>query len=138
VDFFVVGQSWAHALQSSNSATEKAVILHRYLLWNDIARGIYFPIMLSYLVSSCAFFYATLGDQDRWAPLARLAFALNALRLVGRIASTFGGQLWLNSLNNSAYFPVVLVINSMIATWLFHLARNPGTPAILRTLNDGR
>jgi hypothetical protein len=122
MDLFVVGQSWAHAFRSSDSPTEKAMILHRYLLWNDVVRGIYFEIMLSFLLASCAFFYATWQDHDRWSRLASLAFALNALRLLGRMSSTFAGLTWLDSLNNSAYFPIVFVINCMLAVWLLRLA----------------
>jgi succinate dehydrogenase/fumarate reductase cytochrome b subunit len=122
MDFFVVGQSWANAFHASGSSVEKAMIVHRYVLWSDMVRGIYFELMLSFLLASCAFFYATLQDQDRWSRLASLAFALNALRLLGRISSTFAGQRWLDALNDSAYFPIVFVINCMLAAWFFHLA----------------
>jgi hypothetical protein len=123
MDFFVVGQSWANSFRASTSSVEKAMIVHWYLLWSDMVRGIYFEIMLSFLLASCAFLYATLHDQDRWSRLASLAFAINALRLLGRISSTFGGQKWLDALNNSAYFPVVFVINCLLAVWFFHLAK---------------
>lgn len=123
MDFFVVGLSWASAFHSSGSPAEKATIVQRYMLWSDMVRGIYFEIMVSFLLASCAFAYATLQDQDRWSRLASLAFVLNALRLLGRISSTFAGQMWLDSLNNFAYFPIVFVINSMLAAWFFHLAR---------------
>jgi hypothetical protein len=88
--------------------------------------GIYFQIMLAFLLASCAFSYATFEDQDRWSRLAWLAFALNVLRLLGAFSSTFAGQTWLDSLNNSAYFPIIFVINCMLAAWLFHLANRSG------------
>jgi hypothetical protein len=78
------------------------------------------------MLASCAFFYVTLQDQDRWSRLASLAFALNALRLLGRISSTFAGQAWLDAPNDSAYFPIVFVINSMLAARFFHLANGTG------------
>jgi hypothetical protein len=59
MDFFVIGQSWANSFHSSSSPMEKAIIVHRYLLWSDMVRGIYFEIMLSFLLASCAFLYAT-------------------------------------------------------------------------------
>ncbi|MBV8629979.1 MAG: hypothetical protein JOZ83_03585 [Silvibacterium sp.] len=123
IDFFVVGQHWASAFRSSNSPQEKTIIVHRYVLWSDMVRGMYFELLLSYLLGSSAFLYATLRDNDRWSRLASLAFALNALRLIGRIASTFAHQVWLDSLNNSAYFPAVFAINCLLAMWLFHLGR---------------
>lgn len=128
LDLFVVGQSWAIAFHSSTSAAEKATIVHRYVLWSEMVRGIYFPLMLSFLVGSAAFAYAIWQDEDRWSRLASLAFALNALRLLGRIASTFAGQRWLDPLNNTAYFPIVFVINCMLAAWFFHLARTRAAP----------
>lgn len=122
VDFFVIGQSWARAYQSGGAAADHATILHRYVLWTDMLRGIYFPLMLSHLLASCAFAYATSREHDRWARLATLAFLLNALRLLGRLLSTFAGQLWLDPLNNTAYYPAALIINGMLAAWFFHLA----------------
>lgn len=122
LDFFVIGQSWASELHSG-SAAEKAMILHRYLLWSGMVRGIYFEIMLSFLLGSAAFAYAIWQDDDRWSRLASLAFILNGLRLLGRISSTFAGQTWLDALNNTAYFPIVFVINCVLAAWFFHLAR---------------
>jgi hypothetical protein len=132
IDFFVVGQSWANSFRTTDSSVEKAMIVHRYLLWSDMVRGIYFAIMLSFLLASCAFFYATLQDQDRWSRLASLAFAINAVRLLGRMSSTFGGQTWLDALNNIAYFPIVLVINCLLAAWFFHLANGIFSPAKVR------
>jgi hypothetical protein len=127
IDFFVVGQSWANTYRTSGSSVEKAMIVHRYLIWSDTVRGIYFETMLSFLLASCAFLYATLQDQDRRSRIASLAFALNALRLAGRISSTFAGQTWLDALNNSAYFPIVLVINCLFAVWFFRLAQGGNT-----------
>lgn len=123
MDFFVIGQSWATVFREGSPA-EKAMILHRYALWSDMVRGIYFEIMLSFFLGSCAFVYAVWQDVDRWSRLAAAAFALNALRLLGRISSTFAGQRWLDSLNNTAYFPIVFVINAMLAAWFFHLAKD--------------
>jgi hypothetical protein len=126
MDFFVAGQSWANAYRASGSSQEKTMIVHQYVLWSNMVRGIYFELMLSFLLASCAFLYATLQDQDRWSRIASVAFALNALRLMGRMGSTFAGQTWLDGLNESAYFPSVLVINSMLAIWFFLLAKGTG------------
>lgn len=135
VDFFVVGQSWARAFQAGGSAADQAAILHRYIVWSDMVRGVYFPLMLSHLLASCAFAYVMLRDPDRWTRLASLAFVLNALRLLGRIASTFSGQTWLDPLNNSTYYPLVLVINGMLAAWFFHLVTS-GKAVLKGKIND--
>jgi hypothetical protein len=49
-----------------------------------------------------------------------------ALRLLGRLLAMFAWQLWLYPLNNKAYFRGVLIINSMLATLFFLLARHAG------------
>ena len=59
-----------------------------------------------------------------WYRLATLAFVLNALRLLGRLLSTFAGQAWLSGLNDRFYFPAVLVINAMLALWFVRLAKD--------------
>ena len=55
--------------------------------------------------------------------LATTAFTLNALRLLGRILSTFAGQTWPSGLDDKFYFPAVFVINALLVAWLFHLAK---------------
>jgi hypothetical protein len=80
--------------------------------------------MLSLLLSSCSFAFALWKDRlrNRWYWLATLAFSLNALRLVGRLLSTFASQKWLDGFNNSLYFPAVLIITSLLTTWFFFMA----------------
>lgn len=123
IDYFVVGRQWATALQASGDAASRMDIVDRYVQWSAFARGLYFPLMLSYCAGSVAFCYATLRDKGTWARVAALAFGLNALRLVARMMSTYGGWDWLDPINNTAYFPGVFVINSLLAVWLFRLAR---------------
>ena len=135
VDFFVIGQQWALQFASTSGASP-AIILHRFALWNGIVRGWYFPLMLSYLLASCAFAAATWTDRHRgvWYWLAPVAYVLNALRLLGRILSTFAGQHWLDGLNDQLYFPAVFVINTLILIWFLVLAREE--PAL--SLPDNR
>ena len=122
VDYFVVGRQWATALQASGGAGSRPDIVALYTAWSGFARGLYFPLMLSYMGSSLAFCYATSHDSGLWARLAAFAFGLNAVRLLARMVSTYGGLTWLDPINNTAYFPFVFVINSLLAAWLFHLA----------------
>lgn len=62
--------------------------------------------------------------RDCWCSLAPLAFSLNALRLLGRLLSTFAGPSWLGALNDKAYFPVVLILNLLLVVWFFQLAKS--------------
>ena len=122
IDFFVVGQHWAYHLSSADSARE--VILRRFVLWNEMMYGLTFPLMLAGLLASCAFWIATSKEQSGWYRLGQVAFGLNTLRLLGRLISTYAGQGWLGSLNNSFYFPAVFVINGLLILWFFFLSRH--------------
>jgi hypothetical protein len=123
LDFFVVGQTWAHQFQLSMLGVGRDALLHRFALWNEIEHGWYFPLMMAHLLASAAFAAASLEDSGPWHRLATLAFLFNALRLLGRLLSTFAGQTWLAGLNDRFYFPAVLVINALLMFWLFRLAK---------------
>jgi hypothetical protein len=124
IDFFVIGHKWAQQFQNA-SGIEREIILSRFALWNEMVVGWTFPLRLSGFLASCCFLAATLTESGKgpWHMLAPVAFALNALRLLGRLLSTFAGQAWLDGLNGRFYFPAVLVINSLLALWFFHHAR---------------
>jgi hypothetical protein len=128
MDFFVVGAKWAHQLSNVSPGAEHEAILQRFTVWNEIVHGWYFPLMLSYLFASCSFAVATWTDKNRggWYYLAPIANGLNALRLLGRLLSTFGGQRWLDGLNERFYFPAVLTINVLLVIWFFALTREAG------------
>jgi len=67
---------------------------------------------------------ATWSDRNRgaWYYLAPIAFAINALRLLARILSTFLGQHWLDDINR-LYFPIVFCINTLLFLRFLALAR---------------
>jgi hypothetical protein len=122
-EIFVVGQRWAPAFQASTDSMERAAILRRFVLWNESIRGWHFPQLVAHLLAAVCFGVATLRDTDSWRRLATLAFFLNALRLLGRLLGTYGGQAWLAGLNDRYYFPAVGAINLMLVIWLFHLVK---------------
>jgi hypothetical protein len=101
----------------------------QWVVVQAIEHGWYFVIMIAYLLASVAFAVATWRGVGRWSWLAPGAFALNALRLVGRLASTFAGQTWLDALNGAAYYPVVLVVNGALFAWFVLEAVNSRTPS---------
>jgi hypothetical protein len=125
LDFFVVGGKWADQFAHAGSSAEREAILQRFALWNEMVQGWYFPLMLSYLLSSCSFAVATWKDKGRgrWYYLAPIAFALNALRLLGRLLSNYAGLKWLDGFNGSLYFPAVVTIDTLLVVWFFFLAR---------------
>jgi len=124
LDFFVVGGMWARQLQSATDGSAREMILNRFAVWNEGVQGLYFPLLMAHLLASCTFFAMTasewkLGGRFR---LASAAFVLNAVRLLGRLLSMYGGWAWLNPLNDRLYFPAVFVINGLLAAWFFFLA----------------
>lgn len=124
VDFFVVGQHRAHQLATAATSADRATILRQFAMWNDMMLGWTFPLRLAAFLASCTFAAATWNESGGWSRLAQVSFVLNALRLLGRLLSTFAGQRWLDPLNNTLYYPAVFVINGMLTLWFFYLARN--------------
>jgi hypothetical protein len=50
IDFFVVGARWANQFAHATSSAERETLLQRFALWNEMAQGWFFPLMLSYLL----------------------------------------------------------------------------------------
>jgi len=124
-DFFVISVRWAHEYQVTQLTRD--VIALRYDIWNQFAHAWYFPLMLSFLLASLCLATATWQRLGKWWWLAPAAFLLNALRLLGRLLSNFAGQSWLDAFNNlPLYFTMVVVINGMLAAWLFLQSEETG------------
>jgi hypothetical protein len=125
LDFFVVGGIWAHQLQSAGDSAAGKIVLNKFAVWSEGVHGWYFPLLMAHLLASCAFAAITASEWRRggWFRLAPTAFLMNAVRLLGRTLSMYGGWAWLNPLNDQLYFPAVFVINAMLASWFFFLAR---------------
>ena len=138
MDFFVVGKQWAYQFRNATGA-ERDLILHYFSLWNEIVQGWYFPLMLSYFIASICFAVAIASGRGRGAFywLAPIAYSLNALRLLGRMMSNFAGQHWLDGFNGKLYFPAVLVINGLLASWFFYMARQRKVESSLATAISG-
>jgi hypothetical protein len=97
-----------------------AAILSRFEVRDGIVRGLYFPLLTAHQLASCAFCQCNdFKEIGVWDRLEAVAFILNALRLLGRLLSTFGGQA---SLNDRLYFPLVAAVNVLLVIWFHHLA----------------
>jgi hypothetical protein len=108
--FFVLSEAVARGTELFGAATD--------------LRGWHFVTMTSYLLASVSFGVATWRDEARWHWLAPAAFAVNVLRLSGRIASTFGGVTALDALNDSAYYAFVLAVNGPLFIWFYLKSRS--------------
>src|SRR5580704_5518920 len=110
LDFFVISLHWSGEYQASPLARD--MIIQRCELWNQLVQGWYFPLLLAHVLASICFVVATWERRGRWWWLAPAAFAVNAVRLLGRVLSMFAGQSWLSPLNGlPIYFPLVAIIN---------------------------
>ena len=122
LDLVLIG-GWARAFQTAPEL-QRSQVLSRFGEWNHFSHAYYLPLLLSYFVASCCFASTTWTDRARGSPypLAPIAYALNAVRLLGRMLSGFAGQTWLSGLAEQLYFPAVFVVNALLAAWFFWTA----------------
>jgi hypothetical protein len=121
MEFFVIDGIWTRELLESTDALVRTTMQERLDVFGDVVRGVYFPLMLTQLTGS-VFLFATTFPAARADAFLRLAMSVNALRLVGRLASTYGGVTWLSAFNDRLYFPCVLIVFSAL---IAHLWRSP-------------
>jgi hypothetical protein len=125
VDFFFVGEHLATEFANASSGAGRELVVQRFSAWIGIVHAWYLPLMLCFLGASCCFAFATWSERKRggWYYLAPIAFAINAVRLLGRILSTYLGQHWLDGLNGQLYFPIVFSVHLLLFLWFLALAR---------------
>lgn len=130
VDFVMVSQQWANAYAAEPAL--RGVLAERHEFWNSFTSAIYFPLMLSGLIAWTCFAIATWNAGPGWLRLASIAFALNALRTLGRLLGSYTGVDWFDFLESfTLYLILVFLINGMLATWLFkRAAAIDKTPAL--------
>ncbi|MCL1633253.1 hypothetical protein M2650_01130 [Luteimonas sp. SX5] len=130
LDFVMVSQQWANAYAAEPAL--RGVLAQRHELWGSFTGAIYFPLMLSGLVAWTCFAIATWNAGPGWLRLASIAFALNALRTLGRLLGNYTGVEWFDFLDSFAlYLVLVFLINGMLAIWLFRRAAMAEKPPAL-------
>lgn len=121
VDFVMVSQQWANAYAAEPAL--RGVLAERHEFWNSFTSAIYFPLMLSGLLAWTCFAIATWKAGSGWMRLASIAFAINALRTLGRLLGSYTGIGWFDFLNGlTVYLIFVFLINTMLVAWLFKRA----------------
>jgi hypothetical protein len=88
-----------------------------------VVQGIYLVLLLSHLLSSVCFALALRGEKARWDHLGQIAFAVNALRLLGRVLGGYAGVTWLEPLSGPLYFPAVALVMLLLTVWLARRAK---------------
>jgi hypothetical protein len=125
---FVIAEIFPRSIELFVFARPGASLDH-WIVVQEIEHGWFFVTLSAYFLASVAFAVATWRDTMRWHWLAPAAFTLNGVRLIGRMASMFAGQSWLDPLNGAAYYPVVLVVNAALFAWFVLQAVSSPTPS---------
>lgn len=119
IDLFLVSKKWAAAYQSTADAMIRAGIAARIQAWDDAIGAFYFALLGAHLLSSLCFAFATWDRQNFWDRAVAIGFAATTLECASRLAEGYIGQAWLDGLNHTAYFPIVLLNFGTLAVWLW-------------------
>ncbi|HEU4535381.1 MAG TPA: hypothetical protein VFS00_14735, partial [Polyangiaceae bacterium] len=116
VDFFAVEGAWLRRYAATNDPALRAMLRSRVEGVGDVIRALYAPLAISHMLGSAllAGAFVPAAGVDRWL-VAGLAF--NALRLVGRFASSYLGAHWLDALSGELYFPSILASFGPALAW---------------------
>jgi hypothetical protein len=118
VDLFLVSHGWAAAYTTADAGA-RTLLLERTALWEQAVGAWYFALLAAHLLASIGFLVAAARrERGAWDLLLQLAFALNALRLIGRILASWPGMAWLKPLSGSFYFPPMASFLLLLIVWL--------------------
>jgi len=126
IDLFLVSKKWAAAHQASTDATIRAGIAGQIQTWDDAVGAFYYALLGAHLLSSLCFVVATWDRESFWDRAVALGFAATTVECASRLAEGYMGQTWLEGLNQSAYFPIVLLNFGILALWLWRQAETTG------------
>ncbi|WP_394842905.1 hypothetical protein LZC95_38265 [Pendulispora brunnea] len=121
VDMLFVSRHWAQEYQASHSESVRAMLAERAAQWDAMVEALYLPLVLTAAIGATCFALSLRGERTFAARLGLIAWSLNAVRLGIRVLS-FAGIDLLKGVSDAIYFPVVAVIYSLLATWLWHAA----------------
>jgi hypothetical protein len=123
LDFAMVSQQWAGAFAATADPVARDMLTLRHEFWGSFTGALYFPLLVSGLIARSCFAIATWNAGPGWLRLASIAFAITALRTLGRLLGSYTGVDWLDFLDSFAlYLVLVFLTNGMLAVWLFKRA----------------
>ncbi len=117
IDFFFVPRVWAGEYPHAQELV-KPLLIDRVAMWDAVVSAVYFPLVLTSAIAHLCFALAMRGERARFARLALAAWAIDAVRSFGR-ALGFAGLDVLQPINDAIYFPGVVVVYSLLASWLW-------------------
>ena len=122
IDLFFVGKKWAATYQTTADATIRAGIAGQIQTWDDAVGAFYYALLGAHLLSSLCFALATWDRDSFWDRAVALGFAATTVECASRMAEGYLGQTWLDAVNRTDYFPIVLFNFGTMAVWLWRQA----------------
>lgn len=123
IDFFALEGAWLRRYAASADPAQRALLRSHVEAFNDVIKALYAPLMLSQMLGSAlvAAAFVPAKGVDLWLVGG---FAFNAVRLVGRFASSYLGQSWLEGLSGELYFPTVVLSYAPMLVWAMSSTRD--------------
>jgi hypothetical protein len=121
VELALVTRRWGVSYLAAPEA-ERGALAAKIEAWNELVGGWYFSLLAAHLLASVCFLVAARRARDGSDRALAVAFGLNTVRLVVRIAG-FAGLSAAADLSRAVYFPAIVAVFATIAFWLFREAR---------------
>jgi hypothetical protein len=120
VEFFYIQlQMPADFLQAKDDMLKNSII-DKYLVFQSVQAALYFPLMLSQAIASLIVAISYSG-KPKINLLIKVALAINAIRLTGRLSAMTFHISWFDSFSGILYIPFVIVIFGLISVWLIKI-----------------
>jgi hypothetical protein len=127
VELFYVYLELPARYQAAASAAERARVLDLQSTFQAVQHALYFPLGLSWLLGSILLCVSLGGG--RLDGLARLAFGLNALRLLLRMLDVYLIGPRFDALYSALYLPLVYLTFGPLVAWLLLRGDDSGAAA---------
>jgi hypothetical protein len=103
-------------LQLKEEALKNSII-DKYMVFQSVQTALYFPLMLSQGIASLIM-TISFSIKQKINILIKIAFAINTIRLAGRLLAITFHINWFDSFSGALYFPFVVIIFGLISVWL--------------------
>ncbi|NOK33048.1 hypothetical protein HMI49_07545 [Corallococcus exercitus] len=121
---FGVVASWQRDWLATPDAAERTRLAGQVDAFSQGVVALYLPLLAVHALASGAFALALRG-RDRWSQLARVGFALNALRAFLRLGAMHLGLDGLAPVASALYLPLTVFHGLAVAAWLAVPPRPP-------------
>ena len=124
IEFFYIQIDLVWNYMLSKGQEGKKIALQNFNLFKSVQRSLYFPLLISQLIGSIII-ARLFPIKPKVNTLIKLAFGLNACRLLLRVGEMFFYMKFLDHINGILYLPLAFIIYGSIAIWLFNKTQQP-------------